>query len=245
MARALSRIYGIVCYLIFLATFLYLVGFVGNILVPKSIDSGLASDFSSSILIDVLLLVLFAAQHSVMARPGFKQVWTRVVPPSIERSTYVLLSSLVLILLFWQWRPLLPIVWDLQNALAVVVLQALFAVGWGIVVMSTILINQSDMLGLRQVELQENYTDLGFRTPSLYKFTRHPIMLGFLIAFWATPRMTLGHLLFAAFHTAYVLMAIQLEERNLREYYGEVYENYRRRVSMLIPWPGNSEKRNS
>ena len=237
MVRAITRIYGVVCYLVFLATFLYLIGFVGNIVVLKSIDSGGQRAFASSLLIDLILLVLFATQHSVMARPGFKRVWTKLVPQVIERSTYVLLSSLVLVLLFWQWRPLLAPIWEVENPVATAIFRAAFALGWGILVMSTILINQSDMLGLRQVQLQERYTDLGFRTPSLYKFTRHPIMLGFIIAFWSTPTMTLGHLLFAAFTTAYILIAIQLEERDMRVDYGVVYENYRRDVSMLIPLP--------
>ena len=237
MARAITRIYGVVCYLVFLATFLYLIGFVGNIVVLKSIDSGGERSFTSSLLIDLILLVLFATQHSVMARPGFKRVWTQLVPQVIERSTYVLLSSLVLVLLFWQWRPLLAPIWEVQNPVATAIFRVSFALGWGIVVMSTILINQSDMLGLRQVRLQEHYTDLGFRTPSLYKFTRHPIMLGFIVAFWSNPTMTLGHLLFAAFTTAYILIAIQLEERDMQVAYGEVYENYRRDVSMLIPLP--------
>jgi protein-S-isoprenylcysteine O-methyltransferase Ste14 len=232
------RIYGIFCYLVFLVTILYLIGFVGNIIVPKSIDSGGERDLSSSLMVDVILLIVFAAQHSVMARPRFKRVWTKLVPQAIERSTYVLLASLVLALLFWQWRPLLMTIWEVRNAAAVLILQGLFAAGWGIVVMSTILINQSDMLGLRQVELQERYTDLGFRTPSLYKFTRHPIMLGFIIAFWATPKMTLGHLLFAVITTAYILIAIPFEERDLRSLYGDVYERYRRQVSMLLPLPG-------
>lgn len=237
MVRAITRIYGVVCYLVFLATFLYLIGFVGNIVVLKSIDSGGQRSFTSSLLIDAVLLVLFAMQHSVMARPGFKRVWTRLVPQVIERSTYVLLSSLVLVLLFWQWRPLLAPIWEVKNPVTTAIFRASFALGWGIVVMSTILINQSDMLGLRQVRLKERYTDLGFRTPSLYKFTRHPIMLGFIIAFWSTPTMTLGHLLFAAVTTAYILIAIQLEERDMERDYGEVYENYRRDVSMLIPLP--------
>ncbi|HEY0724892.1 MAG TPA: hypothetical protein VGD41_13050 [Pyrinomonadaceae bacterium] len=237
MVRAITRIYGVVCYLVFLATFLYLIGFVGNIVVPKSIDSGGQRAFTSSLLIDVIVLILFAMQHSVMARPGFKRVWTMLVPQVIERSTYVLLSSLVLVLLFWQWRPLLAPIWEVQNPAGTAIFRASFALGWGIVVMSTILINQSDMLGLRQVRLQDRYTDLGFRTPSLYKFTRHPIMLGFIVAFWSTPTMTLGHLLFAAVTTAYILIAIQLEERDMQADYGEVYENYRRDVSMLIPLP--------
>lgn len=237
MGRTLSRIYGTFCYLLFLATFLYLIGFLGNLIVPKSIDSGGEGDFITSLVIDVGLLLVFALQHSVMARSGFKRAWTKIVPQAIERSTYVLVSSLVLLFLFWQWRPLLMTVWEVRNAAPVLLLQALFAAGWGILVMSTILIDPSDMVGMRQVKMQEAYTDLGFRAPALYKFTRHPIMLGFLIAFWATPKMSLGHLLFAVTNSVYIMIAIQLEERDLRRAYGEVYEQYRRQVSMLIPLP--------
>lgn len=237
MSRTLALLYGIVSYLIFLLTFLYAIGFVGNIVVPKSIDSGREGPFASSLIIDVLLLGLFALQHSVMARPGFKKAWTRIVPPVIERSTYVLLASLLLAFLFWQWRPLLTVVWDVQNPVLALVLQILFFAGWAIVLLSTVFINHSDLFGLRQVYLQENYTELGFRTPYLYGFVRHPIMLGFIIAFWATPRMTLGHLLFAGVTTAYILIAIQLEERDLGSIHGQAYEDYRRRVSMLIPLP--------
>ncbi|HJP94643.1 MAG TPA: NnrU family protein [Pyrinomonadaceae bacterium] len=237
MGRVLALLYGIVSYAVFFVTFFYAVGFVGNIVVPKSIDSGGQGPFGTSLLVDVILLGLFATQHSVMARPWFKQAWTRIVPRVIERSTYVLLSSLILALLFWQWRPLLAIVWDVRNPVAVVILQILFFAGWVIVLASTALINHSDLFGLRQVYLYDNYTELGFRTPLFYRIVRHPIMLGFIIAFWATPRMSLGHLLFAGATTAYILIAIQLEERDLSSIYGALYADYRRRVSMLIPLP--------
>lgn len=237
MSRTLTRLYGIVSYVIFLITFLYLIGFVGNIAVPKSIDSGVEGDFTSSLIVDVILLGVFAAQHSVMARPGFKRAWTRIVPPVIERSTYVLLSNFVLVVLFWQWRPLPGVIWDVRNPVAALLLQLLFFVGWSITVISTVLINQSEMFGLRQVRLQEKYTELEFRTPSLYNLVRHPIMLGFVIAFWATPKMTVGHLLFAVVTTVYILIAIQLEERDLINTLGESYSAYRRRVPMLLPLP--------
>jgi protein-S-isoprenylcysteine O-methyltransferase Ste14 len=238
MLRILAIAYGAVAYLFFLASFLYAIGFVGNVLVPKSIDSGAEGGFASSLLVNALLLGLFALQHSVMARPGFKKRWTKLVPRPIERSTFVLAASLVLILLYWQWRPMTGVIWEVTNPAARFLLHTLFAVGWAVVLLATIMIHHFDLFGLRQVFLYargEQYKELGFRTPGFYKYARHPIMLGFLIAFWATPLMSVGHLVFAAATTGYILIAIQLEERDLLRFHGERYEVYRQQVSSLIP----------
>jgi len=238
--RVIAFLYGALCYLFFFVTFLYAIGFVGNLVVPKSIDSGLAVSYGQAILVNIVLLLIFAVQHSVMARPAFKQWWTKYVPPTIERSTYVLFSSLALILLYWLWQPMPDVIWHVDNRTGQYVLWALFWAGWVLVLVSTFLISHFDLFGLRQVYLNlknRPYTPPQFTDPLLYRVVRHPLMLGFIIAFWATPHMTAGHLLFSIGTTAYILVALQLEERDLVAHHGEAYKEYRKRVSMLIPIP--------
>jgi len=237
--RLLTLGYGAISYLIFFGTFLYAIGFVGNLIVPKSIDSAPQGTLVEALAVDLLLLGLFAIQHSVMARPSFKRWWTRLVPPPVERSTYVLVSSLLLALLFWQWRSIPGAVWEVQHPMFVAALWVLFGAGWLVVLISTFLIDHFDLFGLRQVFLYATgtpYSPPPFRTPVLYRFVRHPIMLGFIIAFWATPTMTWGHFLFAVMTTAYILIGVFLEERELRSAFGDTYEAYRQQVSMIVPW---------
>jgi protein-S-isoprenylcysteine O-methyltransferase Ste14 len=238
MKRWLIFIYGVVSYAIFFGTFLYAIGFVGNLFVPKSIDSAREASLGVALLINAGLLGLFAIQHSVMARPAFKRWWTRIIPKEAERSTYTLLSSVALIALFAFWEPIGGVVWSVQSPLGKALIYAAFAFGWGLVLVSTFLINHFDLFGLRQVWLQlrrKPYTALPFKTPVLYRYVRHPLYVGWFFAFWSTPTMTVAHLVFAIATTAYILIAIQLEERDLMAEHPE-YAQYRRRVPMLLPF---------
>ncbi|HWR15706.1 MAG TPA: isoprenylcysteine carboxylmethyltransferase family protein [Terriglobales bacterium] len=236
--RITAFAYGVFCYLVFLATFLYAIGFIGNVAVPKSIDSGPLVALPVALAIDLALLTLFALQHSIMARQWFKAAWTRLVPSSVERSTYVLFSSAALLLLFWKWQPIGGVIWDVQNASGRMMLLALYALGWLIVLVATFLINHFDLFGLRQVWLNlrgHAYTPLKFRIPAFYRVVRHPLYVGWLLVFWSAPLMTVTHLVFAIATTGYILVAIQFEERDLLRIHGE-YEEYRRRVPMLLPF---------
>ena len=239
MGKFIAFLYGIIAYVVFLASFLYAIGFVGNIIVPKSVDSGMAGPLTESFLINALLLGLFAVQHSVMARPAFKNWWTKIVPKSVERSTYVIIASLLLFLMYWQWRPMTASIWNLEGTASMIV-SVIFWIGWVIVLVSTFIINHFDLFGLRQVYMNlksKELTPLDFKTSLFYKYVRHPIMLGFIIAFWATPQMSMGHLFFAIMTTGYILVGIYFEEKDLVSFYGDTYKDYKNQVSMLIPLP--------
>lgn len=230
--------YGVISYAIFFASFLYAIGFVGNFLVPTTLDAQPTGSTGMAILINLGLLTVFAVQHSVMARPWFKRMWTKLVPQVIERSTYVLFSSVLMFALFWQWRPMGGEIWSVGDSTLRAVIYSVYGLGWAILLLSTFLINHFDLFGLRQVWLQligREYTPLRFGTPFLYQIVRHPLYVGWLTIFWATPTMTAAHLLFAVMTTAYILVAIQFEERDLIAEHGDRYRSYRERVPMLIP----------
>jgi protein-S-isoprenylcysteine O-methyltransferase Ste14 len=244
----LAALYGLVAYVFFLATFLYAIGFVGNLpLLPKTIDSGAATPLVETLAVNLALLGLFAVQHSVMARRGFKRWWTQVVPESVERSTYVLAATAALALLLWQWRPLAePVLWSVSDAVVRNALHAVFWLGWGVLLVSTFLINHFELFGLRQVWANLRGRALPapvFHTPLFYRHVRHPIYLGFLLAFWATPQMTAGHLLFAAACTGYILIGIWFEERDLIVQFGQRYQVYRQQVGMLLPKLGARDRK--
>lgn len=244
-ARLLMSAYGAIVYLTFLLVFIYAIGFVEGLVVAKGIDDGTVTPTLAAIAINLVLLTLFAVQHSVMARPAFKRWWTQFVPQPIERSTYVLFATAFLALLLWQWRPLPDIVWQVDNPVGRLVLYALSFSGWGLLLLSTFLIDHFDLFGVRQVLRHQRGQaphEPQFTTPMLYRLVRHPLYLGFIIAFWAAPTMTVGHLLFAAVTTAYIVVAIQFEEHDLITVFGERYREYRRKVPMLIPWRGVAGK---
>jgi len=240
MRKSIAFIYGLIAYFIFLIAFLYAIGFVGNFIVPKSIDSGPETNFLHAILVNALVLSLFVIQHSIMARPRFKKWFTKIISPAIERSTFVLLTSLILLLIFWQWQPLTTVVWKAENEVVSMILTGVFFFGWLVVFLSTFMINHFELFGLKQI-----FDNLKNKPPQshvlqvnfFYKIVRHPIMSGFIIAFWATPLMTLGHLIFAIGTTIYIILSVKfLEEKDLRNYIGKEYEEYQKKVPMLIPF---------
>lgn len=240
MGQTVAFVYGVVAYGLSLVTFLYAVGFVGNLFVPNSIDGGAEEPFGRALSIDAFLLALFATQHSGMAREGFKKWWMKIVCPAVERSTYVLIASLFLLVVFSEWRPIAGAVWEVDNPTGQRVLESFFWLGWVIAFHSTFLIDHFGFFGLRQVYLYahgKDYASPRFKMPELYRYVRHPMMMGLLMAIWATPVMTVGHFLFAVTMTAYIVVGIRLEERDLVNLYGRAYQEYRRRVSMIIPLP--------
>ena len=243
MGRLVALVYGILSYVFFFLTFLYAIGFVSGLVVPKTIDSGARAPLTESLLVNVALLTIFALQHSVMARPQFKAWWTRFVPKSVERSTYVLLATSALALLLWQWRPLPDVIWQIGDPRLARTIRGISCFGWLVVLTSTFLINHFELFGLHQVANNLVGKDMPpprFKTPFFYRFVRHPIYLGFIIAFWAAPTMTVGHLLFAFATTGYILIGIFLEERDLVALFGDDYRNYKKRVAMLAPgWPSS------
>ena len=245
MGKFIAFLYGAASYALFFVTILYAIGFVGGLMVPKSIDSGPATSAPAAVAIDLALMAIFAIQHSVMARAPFKRWWTQYIPQSIERSTYVLVASSLLLLLFWQWRPIRTVVWQIDDPWMAAAITSLSLLGWIIVFTSTFLINHFELFGLKQVI--DNLTGRGappprFYTPFLYRFVRHPLYLGFIIAFWAAPTMTIGHLLFAAVTTAYIFVGIALEEQDLIAIFGDEYRAYRERVAMVFPWRKTGEQ---
>jgi len=239
MARVVFVAYGLVAYLLFVAAILYGIGFVADVdLVPKGIDDGQPTPFATAIAVNVLLLLLFAVQHNVMARPWFKEWWTRFVPQPIERSTYVAAASLILLLLYWQWRPLPGTVWHVDNAAGRGILWALYFAGWGIVFFSSFVIDHFELFGLKQVWRHwrgQQHVTAPFSERSLYRWVRHPLMLGFIVAFWSAPTMSVGRLLFAVVTTIWILIAIRIEERDLAHFLGKPYREYRARTPMLVP----------
>jgi protein-S-isoprenylcysteine O-methyltransferase Ste14 len=241
MGGILAVLYGIVAYVIFLVTFVYAIAFVGDIIVPKTVDSGTPGPLMEALIVNVVLLGIFAVQHSVMARQGFKRWWTRIVPKSVERSTFVVFATAALALMLWQWRPMPDVIWSVQDPIAIAVIQGVFWLGWALLLLSTFLLNHFELFGLRQVLARMmgwKLPEPQFRTPFLYKRVRHPLYLGFILGFWAAPTMTMGHLLLSVGTTGYILIGIFFEERDLVRMFGDQYRNYRRQVSMLIPLPG-------
>ncbi len=240
MKKSIIFLYGVLSYLVFFIAFLYSIGFVGRLLVPKDVNMGMESNITEAIIINLLLLSVFAIQHTIMARPTFKKWWTTIISPAIERSTFVLLTSLILLLIFWQWRPMTDMVWDVQNETFALVINIIFWLGWLIVFLSTFMINHFHLFGLDQVYnnlKNKPPTGLNFKEIFFYKFVRHPIMTGFIIAFWATPTMTTGHLLFAVVTTLYIIIAVKyFEEKDLKNEIGEAYESYQKRVPMFFPF---------